>query len=788
MKDVRRLVYEAQGGNTKAFESLIKRFQDMVFILAYVKVKDECLAEDVAQETFIEAFLHLDSLREPGAFAGWLRQITLRQCSRILRRKSVEVISLAQATGLLEHNATPIDKMLDIEAQQVLREVIESLPEPQCTAILLHYISGYSQNEIAAFSDVPVNTISKRLQYARERLKEKIIMMKEDYFERKPSKDETFSRRIRFFLAVQSGKVEEVRSILNQDSTLVVERQKYSETMAQLLPHRILPDEETLKFNDELGREGWTPLIWAVKQGHVEMAELLLKKGALSTETSNNTSVLYFAAQEGYSGIVAMLLEREADPNNTECDQNGSPLHIAVGLGWTKIVELLLQHGADIERHDQVQRTPLCWAAISGSYDMVSLLMRHGAKSETIDQIGWTPMRWAEQNKHSSVVQALQRQIGSDNDDSPDLAKGGRSGDVTSIDHEVMRNDFAGAVMAATTLSTKELQKVEPLRTLMEAPHKLQNYKKQRLFETGIKGIDLLAPVPLNGSIVLHTSWGIGSEVMLQELARTVKVNYGGHAIIIAMQEMQEGSTFQHKVEIEQAHYRILGVLDAITALLIPSDASAEVQRNAIVQGLAIAYELLGTDDSVVLFAVDHLLLETDTWSTVQRVSAAVPGSMLTVVTGYNQDENHQTFPIETDACIGFNAGKPTVDLFRSTSAFLESNVLDELHKNLSKEVRRILQIAEELIPNDNGSEALLEGHSRESSQLIERARRLRKFLTQPLFSLQIFTGVPGEEIPLHDTLAGCKAILAGEYDHVPLDAFDHTGTIDQVVAKAKSV
>ena len=411
MKDVQLLVHKAQEGSIQAFESLVRQFQDMVFTLAYVKVRDESLAEDIAQETFIETYLHLRSLRQPGAFAGWLRQIALHQCCRVHRRKSVEMVSLDQAFDVPVQDANPVDRVLHTEARQVLRETIESLPEHQCTAIFLHYISGYSQIEIAAFLDVPVHTIRKRIQHAREQLKEKIITMKEDYFERRPSKDETFSRRIRFFVAVQSGNISEVRSLLDEDPTLITARQKYSETMMQLLPVRTRPNEDHLKSRDDRGQEGWTPLLWAARHGNVEMAELLLEKGALVTETWNNTSVLRSAVLEGYPKVVALLLEHGADPNNQECDKLISPLHTAVCMGWREVVELLVNHGADIERldHAETREASLSWAAISGNLDIVLFLLEHGAKTDAVDHIGWTALKWAEHSGHVAVTQMLKR-------------------------------------------------------------------------------------------------------------------------------------------------------------------------------------------------------------------------------------------------------------------------------------------------------------------------------------------------------------------------------------------
>ena len=327
----------------------------------------------------------------------------------------------------------------------------------------------------------------------------------------------------------------------------------------------------------------------------------------------------------------------------------------------------------------------------------------------------------------------------------------------------------------------------EPIKRLMETPSESESCKEHCFIQTGIKAIDILTPVSVNGSIMLKTAWGDGPTTLLEEFIHALRVGYKGRAVILTVKEKSKGTSFHHKVRREQAHYQKLGLLDTITALLVPNDASDEVRRNAVERGLAMVYDLLQTEDRVVLFAIDQLLLTSDMWAAVKRFSSAVLGSMLTVVSGYDRDySGQQSTPIETDVFITLQPGLFGIDFSRSTSAFLDPDVLGEEHVRLSHEVREMIQAAKELIPNDDYSEEVLEGFSPESRQLVERARRLKYFLMQPFYSKQMLLGIPGERVSLKDTLDGFKAILDGQYDHLPLEAFDYTGTIDQVVVKAE--
>ena len=177
MDDYEIIVQQAQayGADSdekrEAFSKLIEAFQGAAQTWAYGALGDPYLAEDAAQEAFIAAYRNLDQLHDPKAFPSWLKRIVLSQCHRLTRRKQI-------LTGPLDDDATPApahqdpaDAAEDRELRDKLHEAIGDLPDHERAVTELYYMVGYSQDEIAEQLQLPVTTIKKRLQYARERLR-----------------------------------------------------------------------------------------------------------------------------------------------------------------------------------------------------------------------------------------------------------------------------------------------------------------------------------------------------------------------------------------------------------------------------------------------------------------------------------------------------------------------------------------------------------------------------------------------------------------------------------------
>ena len=171
MKEVSHLVKAAQAGDSEAYATLVQRFQGMAYTTAYRRVKDPHLAQDLAQDAIIEAFLHLPQLNEPSAFPGWFRQIVLRQCTRVLRQASIQCTSLEAVNEGLFAESNSEELAVRGEVQACVRSAVASLPTHERLVTVLFYGYRYSYNEISDFLKIPLTTVKKRLYSARQRLK-----------------------------------------------------------------------------------------------------------------------------------------------------------------------------------------------------------------------------------------------------------------------------------------------------------------------------------------------------------------------------------------------------------------------------------------------------------------------------------------------------------------------------------------------------------------------------------------------------------------------------------------
>lgn len=193
MENLKSLIKKAQNGDLEAFGRIVRRFQDMAVGYAYSILGDFHLAEDAAQEAFIEVYRYLSRISNPNTFPGWFRKIVFKHCDRITRGKRVETIPLEAAVEVPSREKGPVEIVLEQELKDSVLAAIQSLPEDQRIVTTLFYINGYSQNEISDFLEIPVTTVKKRLQYSRKRLKERMIkMMQDTLHENRPSRDEQF--------------------------------------------------------------------------------------------------------------------------------------------------------------------------------------------------------------------------------------------------------------------------------------------------------------------------------------------------------------------------------------------------------------------------------------------------------------------------------------------------------------------------------------------------------------------------------------------------------------------
>jgi RNA polymerase sigma factor (sigma-70 family) len=169
------LVRQAQSGTETerrlAFDELLPLFQKMAFSLAYHVLQDMHLAEDVVQESFITAYLRIEQLREPEAFPAWLKRIVLTQSDRQIRGKNPRIETLETRYDLAIDHPGPEALIEAYEMQNQVKIAIDALPEHERAVTEGFYIQGESQKELAERLQVPITTVKKRLQYARQHLR-----------------------------------------------------------------------------------------------------------------------------------------------------------------------------------------------------------------------------------------------------------------------------------------------------------------------------------------------------------------------------------------------------------------------------------------------------------------------------------------------------------------------------------------------------------------------------------------------------------------------------------------
>ena len=281
-------VRAAQAGDREAFRRLVARFQPVVAAYALAWVPEA--AEDVAQEAFADAFLHLDQLREPQAFAAWLRRIVRKHCDRRTRRRLPRPPGELAVSEPDEHGP---------DRDEMLRAVA-GLPEHERIVVAMHYLGGEPQKDVADFLQPPLSTIKKRLHSARARLRGGLESRRAEPLAG------ALAERIALFLAVRAGEVAQASSLLERQPKLLEAEEAWSteEALGAGLPiaHRV------------------TPLILAAGRGDVPMVRMLLERGADANRRcgcDNGETALWIAERAGHHEVSQLLLTAGADPRAT---------------------------------------------------------------------------------------------------------------------------------------------------------------------------------------------------------------------------------------------------------------------------------------------------------------------------------------------------------------------------------------------------------------------------------------------------------------------------------------
>jgi len=334
------------------------------------------------------------------------------------------------------------------------------------------------------------------------------------------------------------------------------------------------------------------------------------------------------------------------------------------------------------------------------------------------------------------------------------------------------------------------------------------------ILETGVKVIDLIMPIAKGGKVGLFGGAGVGKTVTLMELIRNIAVEHSGFSVFAGVGERtREGNDFYY--EMEEG-----GVLDKVALVYGQMNEPPGNRLRVALTGLTMAeyfrdegndvlmfvdniyrYTLAGTEVSALLGRMPSAVgyqptLAEEMGALQERITSTKTGSITSFQAVYvPADDLTDPSPATTfahlDATLVLSRQVaelgiyPAVDPLDSTSRQLDPNTVGNEHYDTARGVQGTLQRYKEL--KDIIAILGMDELSDEDKQVVNRARKIQRFLSQPFFVAEIFTGAPGKYVSLKDTIAAFKAILEGEYDHLPEQAFYMVGGIDEVVEKAKT-
>ena len=334
--------------------------------------------------------------------------------------------------------------------------------------------------------------------------------------------------------------------------------------------------------------------------------------------------------------------------------------------------------------------------------------------------------------------------------------------------------------------------------------------------ETGIKVIDLLCPHVKGGKIGLFGGAGVGKTVLIQELIHNIAKEHGGKSVVVGVGERtREGNDMYHEMKDS-------GVLDKTVLVYGQMNESPGARMRVGLTGLTMAEYFRDQDHQDVLLFIDNIFRFTQAGSEVSALLGRVPsavgyqptlatemGQLQERITSTNEGSitsvqaiyvpaDDLTDPAPATAFTHLDAKTvldrdiaalgiyPAVDPLESNSRILDPLVVGDRHYKVARGVQSILQRYKEL--QDIIAILGMDELSEDDKQIVNRARRVRNFLSQPFNVAEVFSGIPGKYVPLEDTIRSFERILAGEFDDLPEQAFMFVGTVEEAVKKAEQL
>ena len=372
-----------------------------------------------------------------------------------------------------------------------------------------------------------------------------------------------------------------------------------------------------------------------------------------------------------------------------------------------------------------------------------------------------------------------------------------------------------GKTVDGSKLNTKDKTfSLQPIHK--DAPLLTSQQTKAEILETGIKVLDLIAPFTRGGKVAVFGGAGVGKTVIIQELIRSIAIEHKGHSVFAGVgertregndlwMEMARNKTLDKTVLVfgqmnEPPTNRLRVGLTALTMAEYFRDVKGEdvllfidnIFRFA--QAGSEVSALLGRMPSAVGY---QPTLASEMGSLQERITSTKKGSITSVQAVYvPADDYTDPAPVTVfahlDATIALEryiADKgiyPAVDPLASTSRILDPEVIGEEHYNVARAVQKVLQRYKDL--QDIIAILGIDELSAEDKLTVIRARKIERFLSQPMFVAEVFTGQSGKYVPVKDTVQGFKEILDGKHDALPEQAFYMVGNISEAVAKAKTL
>ncbi|MGE5583161.1 MAG: F0F1 ATP synthase subunit beta [Bacillota bacterium] len=349
-----------------------------------------------------------------------------------------------------------------------------------------------------------------------------------------------------------------------------------------------------------------------------------------------------------------------------------------------------------------------------------------------------------------------------------------------------------------------------------KAPTYEEQSTAQEILETGIKVVDLLAPYPKGGKVGLFGGAGVGKTVIIMELIRNIATQHGGYSVFTGVGERtREGNGLW--LEMKES-----GVIDKTALVFGQMNEPPGARLRVALSGLTMAEYFRDSENQDVLLFIDNIFrftqagsevsallgripsavgyqptLATEMGSLQERITSTKNGSITSIQAIYVPADDY-TDPAPATAFTHLDATTnlerrivekgiyPAVDPLASTSRLLAPSVVGQEHYEVARRVQEMLQRYNEL--QDVIAILGMDELSDADKLIVARARRLERFLSQPFFVAETFTGIPGKYVPISETVKGFKEILDGKHDDLPEEAFYMVGTIEEAVAQGKKL